>query len=81
MRSETLYTVELAYRLAVASTEPDFHVMLFDTWQGGDALERAHAVTTVIFDKTGTLTQGCMVVASVQLFQTALTTDQVRTVT
>jgi len=47
--------------------------------QGGDALERAHAVTTVIFDKTGTLTQGCMVVASVQLFQKALTTDQVRT--
>jgi len=46
--------------------------------QGGDALERAHAVTTVIFDKTGTLTQGCMVVASVQLFQKALTTDQVR---
>ena len=47
--------------------------------QGGDALERAHAVTTVIFDKTGTLTQGCMVVAGVQLFQTALTTDQVGT--
>ena len=45
--------------------------------QGGDALERAHAVTTVIFDKTGTLTQGRMVVAGVAPFQTALTADQV----
>ena len=34
-------------------------------------------MTSVIFDKTGTLTQGCMVVAGVQLFQKALTTDQV----
>ncbi len=40
-------------------------------------MERAHAVTTVIFDKTGTLTQGCMVVADVTPFQTALTADQV----
>ena len=45
--------------------------------QGGDALERAHAVTTVIFDKTGTLTQGRMVVAGVATFQTAVTADQV----
>eukprot|EP01136_Pigoraptor_vietnamica_P011003 Opistho-1_new@49327 len=36
--------------------------------KGGEPLERAHAVTTVVFDKTGTLTAGCPVVTNCRLF-------------
>ena len=40
--------------------------------KSAEALERLHAVDTVVFDKTGTLTEGAPVVTDMRLYDTAL---------
>jgi Cu+-exporting ATPase len=49
-------------------------------FKGGDALERAHAVDTVVLDKTGTITQGKPAVSDVALAPGA-PVDEVRMLT
>lgn len=36
--------------------------------KGGDVLEKAHQLNTIVFDKTGTLTQGCLQVTDCLIF-------------
>jgi P-type Cu+ transporter len=45
--------------------------------QGGDALERAHQLTTVVLDKTGTMTRGEPSVGAVLPFAEGWTTEQI----
>jgi Cu+-exporting ATPase len=47
--------------------------------RGGDALERAHQLTTIVLDKTGTMTRGEPSVGAVQPFADGWTTEQIVT--
>ncbi len=45
--------------------------------RGGDALERAHQLTTVVLDKTGTITRGEPSVGAIQPFAKGWTAEQI----